>query len=59
MLKQDEKRIVLKPFVVAYAEDPDYTAGQAARTRQPGTHLSKEEATKEVLVRIRDRVKRI
>lgn len=59
MLKQNEKRLVLTPFVVAYAEEESRRRSEPARKKQPGAHLSKDEATKEVLNRIVDRVKRI
>lgn len=52
MLKRSEKtRLVLKPFVVAYAEDA------TKPTRRAGGHLTKDRATKEVLKRLMARVK--
>lgn len=59
MLKQDEKRLVLTPFVVAYSETQASGQAEQPKEHKPGTHLSKDEATREVLNRIVDRVKRI
>jgi hypothetical protein len=62
MLKQQENTFVLTPFVVAYEEAPapKTKASKAAKGAQKsGAHLSKEDATREVLSRIVDRVKKI
>ncbi|MCW5876655.1 MAG: hypothetical protein KIS85_07200 [Anaerolineales bacterium] len=60
MLDQKEKTFVLTPFVVAYSEESKPDAEKSApRARKPGTHLSKDEATREVLQRIAQRVKKI
>jgi hypothetical protein len=58
MLKQQENTFVLTPFVVAYegAPTPKARAGKAPKA---GAHLSKEDATREVLSRIVDRLKKI
>ncbi len=56
MLKQQENTFVLTPFVVAYEEAP---APKAAKAPKAGAHLSKGDATREVLSRIVDRVKKI
>ena len=60
MLKQAEKTIMLTPFVVAY-EQPDLSQARAAapKPKKAGAHLGKEEATREVLNRIVQRVKKI
>ena len=57
MLNQREKTAVLTPFVVAYPQETHKT--QAPKGHRPGTHLSKDEATREVLNRIVKRVKKI
>jgi hypothetical protein len=60
MLKQQEKTFVLTPFIVANQKpSTDEGSTVASRVRKPGTHLSKEEATREVLNRIVRRVKKI
>ncbi|MEX2160829.1 MAG: hypothetical protein WD751_02850 [Anaerolineales bacterium] len=60
MLKQQEKTFILTPFVVAHQKSGvEEGSTVASRTRKPGTHLSKEEATREVLTRIVRRVKKI
>lgn len=52
MLKTDERsQAKLKPFVVAYAEDG------TRPSKRSGQHLSKDKATKEVLMRLVKRVK--
>lgn len=58
MLKQQENTFVPTPFVVAYEEAPAPKA-KANKAQKSGAHLSKEEATREVLSRIVDRVKKI
>jgi hypothetical protein len=58
MLKQQENTFVLTPFVVAYEEAPAPTT-KASKVQKSGAHLSKEDATREVLSRIVDRVKKI
>ena len=60
MLKQqEEKRLVLTPFVVAYPNGRQMPGTSTGKSKQPGAHLTREDATKEVLNRIVDRVKRI
>lgn len=60
MLEQRQKTFVLTPFVVAYPEAVEAKQSQtAAKARKPGSHLSKDEATREVLQRIVQRVKKI
>ena len=58
MLKQQENTFVLTPFVVAYEEAPMPMA-KAGKAPKAGTHLSKEDATREVLSRNVDRLKKI
>ncbi|MEX1247364.1 MAG: hypothetical protein WEA61_02680 [Anaerolineales bacterium] len=60
MLKQQQRTFTLTPFVVAH-QRPGVEDGStvASKTRKPGAHLSKEEATREVLNRIVRRVKKI
>jgi hypothetical protein len=52
----DQKNKVVKPFVVAY---PVASAKVAPAPKRPGTHMSKDEATREVLARIATRIKKI
>jgi hypothetical protein len=54
MLDQKEK-VVLKPFVVAY----QVSEAKAQKAKKPGAHLTKDEATREVLNRIATRIKKI
>ena len=54
MLDQKNK-VILKPFVVAYEAGPE----KAAAKPKSGAHLSKQEATREVLNRIVKRVKKL
>ena len=57
MPKPVEKPIILTPFIVA--QNQSNTDGNTKPLKKPGTYLSKEEATREVVKRIMDRVKRI
>ncbi len=59
MLEERQKTFVLTPFVVAYPEAVEAKQSQTATPRKPGSHLSKDEATREVLQRIVQRVKKI
>jgi hypothetical protein len=60
MLDQKEKLLVIKPFVVAYEEEqPMQTKSDAAKPSGKKGHLTKENATREVLARLKDRVKKI
>lgn len=59
MLKQQEKRIMLTPFVVAHQSSVQDGSTVAAKAKKPGSHLTKEDATREVLNRIVQRVKKI
>ena len=52
----DQKNKVVKPFIVAY---PVASAKVAPAPKRPGTHVTKDEATREVLGRIVNRVKKI
>jgi hypothetical protein len=58
MLKQQENTFVLTPFVVAY-EEALAPKAKAPKAQKAGAHLSKEDATREVLSRIVDRLKKI
>ena len=60
MLKQQGKTITLTPFVVAQ-QKPSITDGSTvgAKIKKRGGHLSKEDATRELLNRIVQRVKKI
>lgn len=60
MLKPNEKSFTLTPFVAAQ-QKPSINAGStvATRTKKRGSHLNKEDATREVLNRIVQRVKKI
>lgn len=51
----DQKKVV-KPFVVAYSVA---SAKVAPAPRRPGTHVTKDEATRDVLNRIARRIKKI
>lgn len=55
MLDQKNKTVI-KPFVVAYTVAE---AKVAPAPKKPGAHLTKDEATREVLNRIVKRVKKI
>lgn len=58
MLEQKEKKVM--PFIVAYGEDYDLTKLKVAPApKRPGSHVTKDEATREVLNRIVKRVKKI
>lgn len=60
MLKQEEKRTMLTPFVVAHQNSAvEDGSTVATKTKKPGAHLTKEHATREVLNRIVQRVKKI
>lgn len=52
----DQKNKVVKPFVVAYSVA---SAKVAPAPRRPGTHVTKDEATREVISRIAKRIKKI
>lgn len=52
----DQKNKVVKPFVVTY---PVAAAKVAPAPRRPGHHVTKDEATRDVLNRIVKRVKKI
>lgn len=52
----DQKNKVVKPFVMAYSVA---SAKVAPAPRRPGTHVTKDDATREVLNRIVSRVKKI
>jgi hypothetical protein len=54
MIKTEEKRkLVLVPFVVAYASEGNQPPKRAAK------HSTKEDATKDVLKRVMKRVKKL
>lgn len=58
MLDQKAKKVV--PFISAYEQNtPSIPTGPMPKTKKPGSHLNKEQATREVLTRIMDKVKRI
>lgn len=60
MLKQQDKNQTLTPFIAARpksAIEEGSTVGM--KTKKPGAHLSKENATRDVLNRIVQRVKKI
>lgn len=57
MPKPTEKPFAVTPFIVA--QQQTLTDGNTRPLKKPGAHLSKEEATREVLKRIVNRVKRI
>lgn len=59
MLKQDDKRVMLTPFVVAHQNSAQDGSTLATKAKVPGAHLTKEDATREVLQRIVQRVKKI
>ncbi len=60
MLNRQEKTFILTPFVVAYPEgEVRARAKTPPKVHKPGAHLSKDEATREVLNRIVHRVKKI
>jgi hypothetical protein len=60
MLKQQDKSLMLTPFVAAQQKS-SITDGStvANKTKKRGGHLNKEDATREVLNRIVQRVKKI
>lgn len=58
MLEQKEKKVM--PFIVAYGEEYDLTKIKVASApKRPGSHVTKDEATREVLNRIVTRLKKI
>jgi hypothetical protein len=58
MLDQKNKKVV--PFITAYEQiGPTSPTGPVPKTKKPGSHLNKEQATREVLNRIVNKVKRI
>lgn len=58
MLEQKHKKVM--PFIVAYGEDYDLSKVKVAPApKRPGSHITKDEATREVLKRIVTRVKKI
>lgn len=58
MLEQKQKKVM--PFIVAYAEEYDLSKVKVAPApKRPGSHITKDEATREVLNRIVTRVKKI
>lgn len=57
MPKPVEKPFVVTPFIVARQQAN--TDGNTRPLKKPGTHLSKEDASRDVLKRIVNRVKRI
>jgi len=60
MLKQQDKYFTLTPFVVAQQKQAIIDGSTVgAKIKKRGGHLSKENATREVLNRIVQRVKKI
>lgn len=57
MPKPIEKPVVVTPFIVARQQTN--TDGNTRPMKKPGSHLGKQDATREVLNRIVNRVKRI
>jgi hypothetical protein len=57
MPKPVERPIMVTPFIVA--QQNANTDGNTRPLKKPGAHLGKEEATREVLKRVVNRVKRI
>ncbi|UYN89752.1 MAG: hypothetical protein KIT08_00585 [Anaerolineales bacterium] len=58
MLEQKQKKVM--PFIVTYGEEYDLTKLKVAPApKRPGSHVTKDEATREVLNRIVTRVKKI
>ncbi|MBX3003401.1 MAG: hypothetical protein KF821_00320 [Anaerolineales bacterium] len=58
MLEQKQKKVM--PFIVSYGEAYDVRQAKLAPApKRPGHHVTKDEATREVLTRIVHRVKKI
>ncbi|MEX1071502.1 MAG: hypothetical protein WEC37_02655 [Anaerolineales bacterium] len=59
-MADQKQKTVLTPFIASQEERPfSSTQKMVVKAKKPGAHLSKEEATREVLNRIVQKVKRI